>query len=94
MAGGGRPGVAEEARNLARAHLAVGEIQADQDSAARSVGERGEDGVVGVLRPPKLIGLFWRFEHGAIFSDVAKFRKRAVFDSHAGGCVTHKRPIC
>jgi len=48
MARGGRPGVAEETGDLAGAHLAPGEIQTDQDSAARGVGERREDGVVGV----------------------------------------------
>jgi hypothetical protein len=61
--------VAEEARYLAGAHLAVGEIQADEDSAARGVGQRREDGVVGVL------GLAEGFCHGTIFSDIAKFRK-------------------
>ena len=66
MARRGRPGVAEEARYFACAHFAAGEVQADQDSAARGVGERREDGVVGVW------GRGEGFCHGAIFSQFAK----------------------
>src|SRR6476469_2722669 len=43
-----RPGMGEEARDRAGAHLPALEIEADQDPPPRRMGERGEQGLVGI----------------------------------------------
>src|SRR5205085_4564392 len=48
VAGGGRPGMGEQAGNRAGAQLAAGEMQRDQDPPPRRMGESGEDRLIGV----------------------------------------------
>lgn len=51
VAGGGRPGMGEQAGNRARAHLAPGEVERDQDPPPRRMRQRGEDRLIGVGGP-------------------------------------------
>src|SRR5689334_15875166 len=48
VAGGGRPGMGEQAGDRAGAQLAAGEMERDQDSPPRRMRQSGEDRLIGV----------------------------------------------
>jgi hypothetical protein len=54
VSGRRRPGMGEQGGYRAGAHLAAGEIEADQDPAPGGVGEGGEDGFIGIGHEPYL----------------------------------------
>ena len=48
VAGGGRPGMGEQAGDRPGAQLAAGEVEGDQDPAPGRMGQSGEDRLIGV----------------------------------------------